>query len=383
MTVFSNYFKIIKKYKTVIIMYTAIAIFFAVISTLNSQNTTGFVSTKPNVAIINNDENTEFIRAFNKYIGENTKIIDVKNEENSIKDALFFRDVSYVLIIPSNYTSDLFKGLDPKIKTLKTPDSSATFTEMLLNRYLKMANIYVKTDMSQAEVVSYIQEDLKNETSIVLDSKTNKSNLTKMAYYYNFANYSFLFICIYIIGIILTSFNDEKIKKRNLISKIPYKKISNQLFAGSLCVISLIWALYVIISLVLYKEAMISKIGGLLIINSFAFCITSASIGFLIGNMVKSKEASSGIVNVIALGSSFICGAFVPQEFLGQTVLNVAKILPSYWYISNNNYITSLTSFDIQSLKPVMLNILVILIFAIIFIFITRIYNRFKLKKSN
>lgn len=382
MTVFSNYFKIIKKYKTVIIMYTVIAIFFAVISTLNSQNTTDFVSTKPNVAIINNDENTEFIKSFNNYISENTKIINIENSENAMQDALFFRDVSYILIIPDNYTSDFFSGLEPKIKTLKTPDSNATFTEMLLNRYLKMANIYVEAGMSQAEVASHIQEDLKNETSIVLDSKTNKSNLTNMAYYYNFANYSFLFICIYIIGIILTSFNDEKIKKRNLISKIPYKKISNQLFAGSLCVISLIWILYVIISLVLYKEAMITKIGILLIINSFVFCVTAASIGFLIGNIVKSKEASSGIVNVIALGSSFICGAFVPQEFLGQTVLNIAKILPSYWYISNNNYITSLTSFDIQSLKPVILNMLVVLIFGTIIISITRIYNRFKLKKN-
>lgn len=382
MTVFSNYFKIIKKYKTVIILYTFIALFFAIISTLNSQETTNFVTTKPNVAIINNDENTKLTNAFTEYLNQNTKIINIKNDEDSMQDALFFREVSYILIIPKNYTSDFFSGKDPKIETLKTPDSSATFTEMLLNRYLKIINIYAKTGMSQEEAISFIQQDLKNETNIVLDSKTNTSNLAKMGYYYNFANYSFLSICIYVIGMILTSFNDEKIKKRNLISKMPYKKISNQLFAGNLCLIFLIWALYVLISLILYKEAMFSTIGAMLIINSFVFCVTAASMGFLIGTMVKSKEASSGIVNVIALGSSFICGAFVPQQYLGESVLNIAKILPSYWYISNNNYIVKLSNFDMNSLKPAIINMLIVLAFACIFTLITGIYNRVKLKSN-
>ncbi len=382
MTVFSNYFKIIKKYKTVIILYTFIALFFAIISTLNSQETTNFVTTKPNVAIINNDENTKLTNAFTEYLNQNTKIINIKNDEDSMQDALFFREVSYILIIPKNYTSDFFSGKDPKIETLKTPDSSATFTEMLLNRYLKIINIYAKTGMSQEEAISFIQQDLKNETNIVLDSKTNTSNLSKMGYYYNFANYSFLSICIYVIGMILTSFNDEKIKKRNLISKMTYKKISNQLFAGNLCLIFLIWALYVLISLILYKEAMFSTIGAMLIINSFVFCMTAASMGFLIGTMVKSKEASSGIVNVIALGSSFICGAFVPQQYLGESVLNIAKILPSYWYISNNNYIVKLSNLDINSLKPAIINMLIVLAFACIFTLITGIYNRVKLKSN-
>lgn len=382
MTVFSNYFKIIKKYKAIIILYTFIALFFAIISTLNSQETTSFITTKPNVAIINNDEDTKLTNAFKDYLNQNTKIVNVKNDENSMQDALFFREVSYILIIPKNYTSDFFNGKDPKIETLKTPDSTATFTEMLLNRYLKIINIYAKTGMNQEEAIANIQQDLKNETNIVLETKTNTSNLGKMAYYYNFANYSFLSICIYVIGMILTSFNDERIKKRNLISKTPYKKISNQLFAGNLCLIFLIWLLYVVISLVLYEEEMFSLIGILLIINSFVFCLTAASIGFLIGSIVKSKEASSGIVNVIALGSSFICGAFVPQQYLGESVLNISKILPSYWYILNNESIIKLSNFNIDSLKPVIINMLIVISFAALFISITGIYNRVKLKSN-
>ena len=382
MTVFSNYFKIIKKYKTVIIMYTFIALFFAIISTLNSQQTTNFTSTKPNVAIINNDENTEITKAFTSYLGENTKIIDIKNDEESMQDALFFRDVSYILIIPKNYTNDFFKGLNPKIETLKTPDSSATFTEMLLNRYLKIIDIYAKTGMTEKEAISFIQKDLEKESNIVLDAQNNTYKLSQVSYYYNFANYSFLSICIYVIGMVLTSFNNEKIKKRNLVSKTPYKNISRQLFAGNMCLIFLIWVLYVVISLILYKKAMFTTVGLILIINSLLFCITASTMGFLIGSIVKNKEASNGIVNVIALGSSFICGAFVPQQYLGESVLNIAKVLPSYWYISNNNTIVKLTNFDIESLKPVILNMLIVIAFAALFTLITGIYNRVKLKSN-
>lgn len=120
--------------------------------------------------------------------------------------------------------------------------------------------------------------------------------------------------------------------------------------------------------------------GLMYIINLFVFTMCALSIAFLIGNLVSNKNAINGIVNVIALGSSFLCGAFVPAEFLPDTVLKIAHILPTYYYINNNEVISKLETFSLDTLKPMFINIAIMIIFIIIFIVITNVVSKRKSK---
>ena len=97
-------------------------------------------------------------------------------------------------------------------------------------------------------------------------------------------------------------------------------------------------------------------------------------------NLVSNKNAINGIVNVIALGSSFLCGAFVPAQFLPDTVLKIAHILPTYYYINNNEAISKLETFSIDAIKPIAINMLVMFAFTIAFVIITNIVSRKKSK---
>lgn len=122
--------------------------------------------------------------------------------------------------------------------------------------------------------------------------------------------------------------------------------------------------------------------GLIYIINSFIFTICAVTIAFLIGNAIKSKDAINGIVNVIALGSSFLCGAFVPSELLPDSVLNIAHILPSYWYIKTNELVGTIEEFNFESLKPIIINMGVIVVFSVIFVLITNIISNKKRKMN-
>ena len=51
-------------------------------------------------------------------------------------------------------------------------------------------------------------------------------------------------------------------------------------------------------------------------------------------------------------------------------------ILPSYYYIKNNNLISTLETINLINLKQIILNMLILLIFASIFIVITNIITR-------
>lgn len=96
--------------------------------------------------------------------------------------------------------------------------------------------------------------------------------------------------------------------------------------------------------------------------------------------MVTNKGAINGIVNVVALGSSFLCGAFVPMEWLPDSVLNIAHVLPTYYYISTNEALKTLEELNIETLTPIIINMVMMLGFATIFIILTNIVSMRKRK---
>lgn len=123
---------------------------------------------------------------------------------------------------------------------------------------------------------------------------------------------------------------------------------------------------------------MFSIRGLIYMLNAFIFTFCSLSVALLISSLVSNKNAVSGIVNVIALGSAFLCGAFVPAEMLPESVLKVAHILPAYWYINSNNLLKTMEIIDFKTLNPIFINMFVIIILSVLFIII----NNFVSKKK-
>ena len=376
MTVFKTFLKIVNKYKATIIMYTVILIVFAGFNMKTSDTSTSFVASKPDVLIINHDENIGVTQNLVKYIQENCNIVDVKEEEEAINDALFYRDVDYIIYIPENYRQDFLNGKNPRIEIKSTGDYQSSLAEMMLERYIKVANIYMTNIVSEDELINKINDTLSKQTEIEITSKLDTDNLSKATFYYNFASYSILAGCVYVICLILSSFKEEKIQKRTIISSMNYKKHNRQLLLSNGVLAIMLWLFYIVLSFILVGKTMFTAHGLILIINSLVFSICALTIAFLIGNLVNNKNAINGIVNVVALGSSFLCGAFVPVEWLPDAVIKIAHILPSYWYIQNNEAVKTLEIINFETIQPIIINMVVILLFSIIFVILTNIISK-------
>ena len=191
-------------------------------------------------------------------------------------------------------------------------------------------------------------------------------------------NYSFLAGLVYVICLILSSFNEQRIKKRTIISSMKTSEHNRKLLLSNGLFAIILWMFYVILGFILIGDIMFSLHGLIYIINSFIFMLCSLTIAFLIANLVNNKNAINGIVNVVALGTSFLCGAFVPMEWLPNSVLNIAHILPSYWYIKTNEILKELEVFNFETLKPIIINMGIVLLFSILFIVITNIISKKK-----
>lgn len=380
MTVFKTFLKVLNKSKMPIILYTVLLVFFGAFNMQTSENSTNFVASKPDILIINKDKEEGITKNLIKYIKENSNIKEIENNEQSINDALFYRDVNYIIYIPENYREEFLKGENPEIEIKSTGDYQASLAEMMLERYIKIANIYEDNTENEEKLINNINEALSKQTEIQITSKLDTDNLTKASFFFNFANYSILAGCVYVICLILSSFKEEKIAKRTIISSMNYRKYNLQLLISNSLFAIVLWIFYVILSFILVGDIMFTTHGVIYILNSFIFTICAVTIAFLIGNLVINKNAINGIVNVVALGSSFLCGSFVSLEWLPDTVIKIAHILPSYYYINSNDMIKQLEIVNFETIKPILINMGIILIFTMIFMIATNIVSRHKRK---
>lgn len=380
MTVFKTLFKIVKAYKFNIIFYTILLVTFAGLNFKTSDNNMSFTAEKPDVLIVNNDQEAELTKNLTSYIEKNSNIINIENTEEAINDALFYRDVNYIIYIPENFSKDFLNGLNPEIEVKSTGDYQSALSELMLSRYIEVANMYVQSINNEEELISKINETLSKETEIEITSKLDTDNLAKASFYYNFLNYTIISGCVYVICLVLASFKEEKIRKRTMISSVDYKKHNIKLLIGNGVLAVIFWAFYVILSFILIGKVMFSYQGLILIINSLVFSICALTIAFLVGNLVRNKNAINGIIIVIGLGTSFLCGAFVPVDYLPSSVLSIAHILPSYWYIQTNELVKTLEVINFMTLKPIIINMAVILGFSILFTIVTNVVSRRKFR---
>ena len=251
---------------------------------------------------------------------------------------------------------------------------------MKLNRYLELSEFYLGNDIDENTLIKYINDTLSKETKIEIKSKLDANAINKATFFYNFMNYSLLAGCIYVICLVISSFKSNHVNKRIIISSMNYKKhngillLSNGLFA------LILWLFYIILSFILLGDIMFTAQGIIYIINSLVFTIFCVSLAFFLSNLIENKNAINGIINVVALGSSFLTGVFVPMTFLPDAVLKIAHILPSYWFVKTNEALKTIETINIDTLKPLMLNMIVIIIFTIIFIILTNIITKRKQK---
>lgn len=377
MTVFRAFLKILNKNKGLLITYTVMLLIFGGINMTDNSSSMDFVESKPRVLVIDND-NDVISKGLVSYLDSTCEFVDIDNNEDAIKDAIFYRDVNYIVIIPKDYSKDFYNGENPALEVKTTGDYYSSYTEMLVSRYIKLLNVYKDETSSMDELVKLADDSIKSNVEVNIKSSLDTSGLSRVGRYYSFANYSILASLVYVICFMLSSFKDSKIYRRTIVSGTSLKKINRDLLCSCSLLSLVMFIVYVIFSIVLLGDIVLSAQGLICILNMFVFIICATTIALLIGNLLNNKEAISGVINVVALGSSFLCGSFVPAQWLPSEVLTLAHLLPSYYYVNSNEIAIKMEIFNFDNMLPILINYLVILGFTVVFIIITNYVTKKK-----
>lgn len=378
MIVFSTFWRIVKKYKGTILLYTVMLIMFGGINLTSNSTNDMFTPTKPNIFIVNKDSNMGLTKNLINYLKKNTNVVSLEDDEEKINDALFYRDISYVIYIPKNYSKDVLDKKDVTLDIKSSKDYTSSLTEMMLDKYLNVQSNLVNITNNQDELVNMINNTLDINSEVVVNSKIDNSYLNRVSRYFNFGSYSLLAVIIFIVTLVINSFKENTINKRIIVSSFNYKKHNSLLMLSSFVYSLIVWVLFSLLSVILLGKDMISLRGILYFVNTFMFIMPTLSFGILISTLVNNKDSIGGIVNVVGLGSAFLCGAFIPTEYLPKIVLSIAHVFPAYYFIDSNNLLSSMEIINFSNLTPVFINYFVLIIFMLIFI----VVNNYVLKKK-
>ena len=380
MIVFKTFWRIMKQYWWIVFLYVTILTSLSIIN-LSAAPVTDFVDTKPEITIISQGPTDPSAKPFTKnflnYLSKNTKIIDLKESETT--DALFYQKISMILYLPEDLESKIISGQKITLDYRTSGNYTAELSKNLIKRYFELQRTEILESKNSSKeqsnilsensekIISGLNQRLDQSPTVRLASK-NATNLSKIAAFFNFASYTIMAIILYVTCFINASFNKSTVKKRTMVSSLHLKKynfsllLANSIFAFSVFVLLTTLSFFVLGDIVLTPFFIFE------ILNILLYTLAALTLAELVSTFNLSRDAVSGVVNLLSLAPAFLSGAFVPTYFLPSFVLTIAHIFPTYWFIDTNNKITTMTELNFSSFLTILPNLLVLVLFSIIFI---------------
>ena len=380
MIVFKTFWRIMKRYWWIVFIYVAILTSLSVIN-LKTAPVTDFVDTKPEITIVSQNPSDlatkPFTKNFLNYLSKNTKIIDLKESETT--DALFYQKISMILYLPEDLESKIISGQKITLDYRTSGNYTAELSKNLIKRYFELQRTEILESKNSSKeqsnilsedsekIISSLNQRLDQSPTVRLASK-NATNLSKIAAFFNFASYTIMAIILYVTCFINASFNKSPVKKRTMASSLHLRKynfsllLANSIFAFSVFVLLTTLSFFVLGDIVLTPFFIFE------ILNILLYTLAALTLAELVSTFNLSRDAVSGVVNLLSLAPAFLSGAFVPTYFLPSFVLTIAHIFPTYWFIDTNNKIATMTEFNFSSFLTILPNLLVLVLFSIIFI---------------
>lgn len=382
MQVFKVSMKVLKRNYPSILIYLGIflglSLLFASQGSQQEEEYTSFETVKTPVAVFA-EEDTPLVRGFIENLRETAEIVTLKDEEATISDALYFRVVTYVIRIPEGFT-ETFMGQEEVMLEIETIPGSAgnTYTDLAVNSFFQTAALYLAADetLTEEALVEETVSALRERTPVEVKSQNQQKEDGYAKFYFNYMSYSLVSILVLGTSLIMLVWKDKDLYERTEVSPLKRESISLQKYLALGVFTLLTWVVLNGAYFIVNAQSTLDLRTLLHMGNSVVFAFTAMGMSFLIGTLLKSRNAISAVSNVVSLGPSFISGVFVPQELLGSGVLSMARVTPTYWYVTANNRIASIGTLQEAQAQSVFTFMIIVFGFGLLFFILSSLAGR-------
>lgn len=390
MQVYKAFFKVAKKYTGGCLIYLTVFLIIMVCMSMlgSSDSESKFTASSVNFTVIDEDK-TDASKALIDYLSDKHELVKMDSyDTETLQDNLYYEEIKYILNIPEGYEDKLKSGDFENLlsHTMRTDSASGYFFNQDVSAYINNLKLNLEGGYTLDEAIKETADTIENTKSDVETIEFEKSSKNKdNGIFYYFQYFAYIAISVLIVGItpILLAFHKKDLAARIACSSYSKTKQLVEVGLGCITYSVAMWLILMLCAVVVYGPALAFSTHGLLcMFNSFVYTIVIIAITLLVGSFSLNSDSLNLVANVLGLGTSFLCGVFVPLWMLSDKVVAVSKFLPAYWYIKSNNMIAGFTG-EAVSMQTYWTNIGVQLLFAAAIFSVYLVVNLNKRKSAH
>lgn len=348
MHTFKVFLLILRKNVPSIMVYAGIciAMIFIISSNINEGGENVYDGERIPFTIIDRDGG-RFGAAIKEYLSKKNEYKECKDNIDTLRNDIFYRNVYYALIIPEGFDEAAISGEAMGLENMKVKDSAlGYYVDLEVNQFMMAFRSYAAAGYDMDSALESTLESLKEETEVTMSESEKGSGYSMNYYYYSVIPYIFITIIMSAVGPVYIAFNKADVRRRINCSADSFKNRNICLALSTMLVGVMVWLLFNLMPIVIYHAYMSSSVIMYSLLNTFCMAAVAVGFAFLCGNLAGSNGIFQGMVNVVSMGLAFIGGVFVPLEVLSDGMKNLSKITPTYWYIITNNAIVDSAGSD-------------------------------------
>ena len=349
MQVFNTFFKVLKKKKTALVIYTVIFLVISFVLASGSETRDQFKESKLKIMVIDEDASAAS-KALTDLIGKKHTIKEKTSDDDELTEKLYWTTIDYALVIKSGYESNLVSGSTDDLfgEYHVRENYSTAYMTTVLGQYVKTARAYLAAGKPLDEALSATADTLSKDTETTYYEKSDGSSedySNEFSTYFQYMPYILLAVLMSVLGAVLTIMNRRDIRFRTDCSCTKPRSATLQIFGAAVVMVLGIWLLYMVAGIFLYG-GIYRGIAWLAVLNSLVFTIVAASISLFIAGLGLEENVFTAITIIVSPGMCFLCGIFVPLSVLGEGVKTAGRFLPGYWYVVANDMLKGAEPFD-------------------------------------
>lgn len=374
MQVFKVFFKILRENIPTMIVYFVITFLSAILFVkMGVMSMTTTEEVKPSI-VVENASDSEYAKGLINYLDDKCKIQDI--EDDLIEDALYYRQISYVLYIPEDFESQIASGKTLQLDSKSIADISDSYlVKQHIESYVSTLqnNIRYSGTTDPDEITKLTSADLKDEVKVDLMNHEMKE---QVQFYFNFLCYTFCSCLIGGIGYAMYVMNKRSIRRRNIVSPLTNLSTNIQQIFAFIVYAVFLGVVAIGFAYLVFPAGMQEAFAPYMIMNVFVSLVPALGLAYLIGTLITSIEVQNGISNVLCLILAFMGGCFVPQQYMSDALLSAGAFTPNYWFVKANNALYELQIFDFDHLKSIFTYMGVQILFGVVFFMVALIYSK-------
>ncbi|WP_315116203.1 ABC transporter permease [uncultured Clostridium sp.] len=365
---FTNTLKNVFRKKSSIIIYFIIPM-LSFAASFYIYNSSASTNSMVNVGLINKD-NQVLSNDMIEYLKSTKRFKFITGSEDELKDMIGDRKIECIMIIPEDFTKNIYEENPKGIHMYSIKGEQAT---ALIKNY---NNIYIKNlmDISKASggdrnkfnklYDGYKDGKLKIKEEILEDSSLN-------------IGITYSGIGLLIMFMMFSTGNVSRLMIKERRNRTYYRICASPISSKTYVLSNVLANLFIVFFQVIIILLFITKVikvntyvpNGLMMLILVSFGLSAIGIGMVVMAFAKSSAQGSNLTTLITIPTSMLGGCFWETSFMPKTLQRVSNFIPQKWAIEAIDKLQHGMDF-----KEVFINIIILWAFSLA-LFLIAIYK--------